>query len=121
MPRLSTLHLMCSRQVVAAMSSFMNLISIYVSLGMEIAALVENRYLNPRLARQPIDTYTMSYYDRQRHLKNVTKISDIYIFKRFCEILVVGAGLKRTRNVDIDEMVYTFLRIISHNKKNRTL
>ncbi|CAL1411710.1 unnamed protein product [Linum trigynum] len=43
------------------------------------------------------------------------------LFQNFCQLLVAEGGLKPTRNVDIDEMVYTFLRTISQNEKNRTL
>ncbi|CAI0384233.1 unnamed protein product [Linum tenue] len=132
MSRLSTLNPTRRRQVLAAISSFMNLIMIYVSLGMELAGrLLAKRHLQPRLGRQPLDTYLVRHYDRQRHLRNTTKISDTYtfdqirmnrgLFRRFCEVFTVQGGLKKTRNVDIDEMVYTFLRTISHNEKNRTL
>ncbi|CAL1352453.1 unnamed protein product [Linum trigynum] len=131
MSRLSMLNSTRRRQVIAAISCFMNLVSIYVILGMRLSKILENRYMNPRLGRQRMDTYTVRHYDRQRHLNNATRISDIYafdqirmnrtLFIRLCEVLAHDGGLKKTRNVDIDEMVYTFLRTISHNEKNRTL
>ncbi|CAL1379158.1 unnamed protein product [Linum trigynum] len=131
MLRLSALNPTRRQQVVAAISAFMNLIVIYVSLGMELAKILEKRHSRPRLARQPLDSYLVRHYDRQRHLRNTTRLSDTYtfdqvrmnhtLFRRFCEVLIVEGELKKTRNVNIDEMVYTFLRTISHNEKNRTL
>ncbi|CAL1413068.1 unnamed protein product [Linum trigynum] len=43
------------------------------------------------------------------------------LFRNFCQLFVAEGGMKPTRNVDIDEMVYTFLRTISQNEKNRNL
>ncbi|CAI0424068.1 unnamed protein product [Linum tenue] len=104
---------------------------IYVNLGMGLAELIEKRKSNPRLGRQPMDTDLVRHYDRQRHLELAIRRSDTYaydrvrmnrtLFNSFCHLLITVGGLKRTRNVDIDEMVYTFLRTISHNEKNRTL
>ncbi|CAI0388501.1 unnamed protein product [Linum tenue] len=131
MARLPTLSPTRRLHVVAAISSFLNLIMIYVNLGMGLAELIEKRKSNPRLGRQPMDTDLVRHYDRQRHLELAIRRSDTYaydrvrmnrtLFNSFCHLLITEGGLKRTRNVDIDEMVYTFLRTISHNEKNRTL
>ncbi|CAN1139949.1 Protein ALP1-like [Linum perenne] len=43
------------------------------------------------------------------------------LFKRLCELLVAEGGLKRSKHVDIKEMVVMFLHTIGHNEKNRIL
>ncbi|CAI0474184.1 unnamed protein product [Linum tenue] len=131
MSRLSILSPRRRRQVVAAISSFINLLIIYVSLGQELTQLIQARNANRRLARQPMDSYTVRHYDRQRHLDRRIRRCDTIcfslvrmdraLFNRFCEVLAVNGRLRRTRDVNIDEMVYTFLCTISHNEKNRTL
>ncbi|CAN1802279.1 hypothetical protein LINPERHAP1_LOCUS23308 [Linum perenne] len=42
------------------------------------------------------------------------------IFWKLCKVLVDVGGLRRTKNIKVDEMVAMFLLTIGHNAKNRT-
>ncbi|CAN0924115.1 hypothetical protein LINGRAHAP2_LOCUS33968, partial [Linum grandiflorum] len=42
------------------------------------------------------------------------------VFWKLCDLLKDTGGLKRTKNMEIDEMVAIFLVTIGHNIKNRT-
>ncbi|CAN0917435.1 hypothetical protein LINGRAHAP2_LOCUS30291 [Linum grandiflorum] len=62
---------------------------------------------------------------------DATKRNDLYslhairmsmrVFQKLCKELVDIGGLKRTNNVEVDEMVVMFLHTLGHNIKNRIL
>ncbi|CAN0885263.1 hypothetical protein LINGRAHAP2_LOCUS15073 [Linum grandiflorum] len=62
---------------------------------------------------------------------DATKRNDLYslhairmsmrVFQKLCKELVDISGLKRTNNVEVDEMVVMFLHTLGHNIKNRIL
>ncbi|CAI0467185.1 unnamed protein product [Linum tenue] len=60
MSRLWTLNPTRRRHVVAAIGSFMNLLMIYVSLGLELAQLIEEAHSNRRRTREPTDSNSTS-------------------------------------------------------------
>ncbi|CAL1395423.1 unnamed protein product [Linum trigynum] len=118
------------RKLIVAISAFWNLIMICVDLGMEVMKLTVIFLVSNRLGRQPLDDYEMKHYDRQRVIYKCTKMSDTEshrkirmnrtLFTNLCDLLAAEGGLKRTRNIEIDEMVLTFLLTISHSDKNRS-
>ncbi|CAI0429780.1 unnamed protein product [Linum tenue] len=131
MSRLSMMTPTKRRKLIAAISAFWNLIMIYIELGMEVIELSELLIRNPRIARQPVDSYILRQFERQRVFDKCTKLSDTeshrkirmnrILFKKLCDLLVAEGGLKKTRNTDVDEMVLTFLLAISHDNKIRSL
>ena len=68
---------------------------------------------------------------RKEFVLKATKVSNrssidvirmsMHVFNRLCDELVVNGGLKRIRNVEVDEMVVMFLYTMGHNVKNRIL
>ncbi|CAN1812773.1 hypothetical protein LINPERHAP1_LOCUS26630 [Linum perenne] len=67
---------------------------------------------------------------RTGFLLNATRTTDVNcinllrvkhtIFAKLCSTLTAEGGLKRTKNMEVDEMVAIFLLTIGHNAKNRT-
>ncbi|CAN0903383.1 hypothetical protein LINGRAHAP2_LOCUS22523 [Linum grandiflorum] len=100
-----------------------------------ILILRRRRNRRPRLsctpARSIIDRLRRGKDARAEFLRKATKDSDRssvdiirmtkYVFERLCADLVAEGGLRKVRNVEVDEMVVMFLWTVGHNIKNRIL
>ncbi|CAN0880477.1 Protein ALP1-like [Linum grandiflorum] len=94
-----------------------------------------DRYRRSRVRRGPgrslLDRFLRGEKARADFMFEATKFSDrssldlirmtIPVFDRLCEVLVEEGGLRKTKNVEVDEMVVMFLHTLGHNAKNRIL
>ncbi|CAN0847146.1 hypothetical protein LINGRAHAP2_LOCUS4818 [Linum grandiflorum] len=81
--------------------------------------------------RSIVDRLLAAQQSREHFMKIATRTSDrssidvirmsMHVFRRLCGDLQTKGGLKKFKNVEVDEMVAMFLRTVGNNVKNRLL
>ncbi|CAN1801057.1 hypothetical protein LINPERHAP1_LOCUS22791 [Linum perenne] len=102
---------------------------------MNVVALLLDLATNERRGLvETEDVHRSLPHDREVYrlgfLFSITRANDVnclsmlrmtrHIFWKLCKVLVDVGGLRRTKNIEVDEMVAMFLLTIGHNAKNRT-
>ena len=66
-----------------------------------------------------VSTNQMVWMDDTASIKNVRM--DRRAFRKLCDMLHIHGGLRPSRNMEMDEMVASFLHVLAHLAKNRVV